>query len=237
MYHNIGGESRSISGDPGNRDMTLFHIANLLGEAVFAISGVLAAGRKQLDLLGVMVVATVTAIGGGTLRDLMLNRHPIFWFREPSHLVVITAATLLTLVYLRFRRPPDRSLLMADALGLALFSVVGTQVAMAEGLPAVICIIMGVMTGVAGGMVRDILTAEIPLILRRGHLYATASITGASLYLLLVHIGMPRPLPMLAGMVSVVLLRVASMLWGLRLPVFVLAEDVNPRADGDPPRR
>ena len=215
--------------------MTLFHIANLMGEAVFAISGVLAAGRKRLDLLGVIVIATVTAIGGGTLRDLMLNRHPIFWFHEPSHLVVILGATLLTLVYLRFRRPPDRSLLIADALGVALFSVVGAQVAMAEALPAVICIIMGVMTAVAGGMVRDILTAEIPLILRRGHLYATASITGASLYLLLVHAGIPRPLPMLVGMSAVVLLRLASIFWGLRIPVFTLAEDEEAKAQGAPP--
>lgn len=204
--------------------MGLIFILNLLGAGVFAISGVLAAGRKSLDLLGVIVVATVTAIGGGTLRDLLLNRHPIFWFREPEHLVVILAASMLTLVYLRFRRPPDRSLLIADALGLALFTVGGTEVAMAESLPAVICIIMGVMTGVAGGVIRDMLTAEIPLILRRGHLYATASITGASLYLMLVHLDIPRPLPMLVGMVAVVLIRFASILWGLQLPVFTFAD-------------
>ena len=207
--------------------MGLLFVLNLLGAGVFAVSGVLAAGRKSLDLLGVIVVATVTAIGGGTLRDLLLDRHPIFWFREPEHLVVILAASLLTLVYLLFRRPPDRSLLIADALGLALFTVGGTQVAMAESLPGVICIIMGVMTGVAGGVVRDILTAEIPLILRRGHLYATASITGASLYLLLAHAGIPGPLPTLVGMVAVVLLRFASILWGLRLPVFTLAETAD----------
>lgn len=205
--------------------MTLFFILNLLGAGVFAISGVLAAGRKSLDLLGVLVVATVTAIGGGTLRDLLLNRHPIFWFREWEHLVVILAASLLTLAYLRFRRPPDRSLLVADALGLALFTVAGTEVAMAESLPGVICVIMGVMTGCAGGVVRDMLTAEIPLILRRGHLYATASITGGTLYLLLDQVGIARPLPMLAGMLAVVSLRLASIFWGLRLPVFTYADD------------
>lgn len=212
--------------------MALFFILNLLGAGVFAISGVLAAGRKSLDLLGVLVVATVTAIGGGTLRDLLLNRHPIFWFREPEHLVVILVASLLTLLYLRFRRPPDRSLLIADALGLAVFTIAGTQVAMAQSLRWEICVIMGVMTGCAGGVVRDMLTAEIPLILHRGHLYATASITGGALYLLLVHNDVPPPFPMLAGMVAVVLLRLASIFWGLRLPVFTYADGTE-----DDPRR
>jgi uncharacterized membrane protein YeiH len=214
--------------------MSLLAALNLLGAAVFAVSGVLAAGRKSLDLLGVLVVAIVTAIGGGTLRDLLLDRHPIFWFHETEHLLVIVAAALLTLVYLRFRRPPERSLLIADALGLALFTIGGTQVAVAAALPAVIAIIMGVITGVAGGVVRDILTAEIPLILRRGHLYATASITGATLYLLLLSAGAPRPLPALIGMLAVVLLRFASILWGLRLPVFALTDPPGKakRADG-----
>ena len=213
--------------------MSLLFVLTLLGEAVFAVSGVLAAGRKNLDLLGVVVVAIVTGIGGGTLRDLLLDRHPIFWFHETEHLLVIVAAALLTLVYLRFRRPPDRSLLIADALGLALFTISGTQVAVAAQLPGVIAIIMGVITGVAGGVVRDVLTAEIPLILRRGHLYATASITGATLYLLLISAGVPRPLPALLGMVSVVLLRFASILWGLQLPVFALTDrrDEGPAPD------
>jgi len=204
--------------------MSLLFVLNLLGAAVFAISGVLAAGRKSLDLLGVVVIAIVTAIGGGTIRDLLLDRHPIFWFHETEHLLVIVAAALLTLVYLRFRRPPERSLLVADALGLALFTIGGTQVAVEAELPAAIAIIMGVITGVAGGVVRDILTAEIPLILRRGHLYATASVTGATLYILLLADGAPRPLPALIGMISVVLLRFASILWGLRLPVFALTD-------------
>jgi uncharacterized membrane protein YeiH len=215
--------------------MSLLFVLNLLGAAVFAVSGVLAAGRKSLDLLGVVVIAIVTAIGGGTIRDLLLDRHPIFWLREPEHLLVIVSAAFLTLGYLRFRRPPERSLLIADALGLALFTIGGTQVAVAAELPAIIAVIMGVITGVAGGVVRDILTAEIPLILRRGHLYATASITGATLYLLLVSAGVPRPLPALIGMVSVVLLRFASILWGLQLPVFALPPE-RPRESADEDR-
>lgn len=205
--------------------MSLLEILNLLGAAVFAVSGVLAAGRKNLDLLGVLVIAIVTAIGGGTLRDLLLDRHPIFWLHEKEHLAVIVGASLITLVYLRYRRPPERSLLIADALGLALFTITGAQVAIGEALPGVIVVIMGVMTGVAGGVIRDVLTAEIPLILRRGHLYATAAITGATLYLLLLAAGLPRPLPSVLAMTSVVLIRFASILWGLRLPAFALPDE------------
>jgi uncharacterized membrane protein YeiH len=202
--------------------MSLLYILNLMGAAVFAISGVLAAARKNLDLLGVLVIAIVTAIGGGTLRDLLLDRHPIFWFHEKAHLLVIVVAALFTLIYLHFRRPPERSLLIADALGLALFTIGGTQIALAADQPAVVAVIMGVMTGVAGGVIRDILTAEIPLIFRHGDLYATAAITGAALYLLLLSAGLPRPLPTILAMTAIVLLRFASIFWSIRLPAFTL---------------
>jgi uncharacterized membrane protein YeiH len=210
--------------------MSLLYVLNLLGAAVFAVSGVLAAARKSLDLLGVVVIAIVTAIGGGTLRDLLLDRHPMFWFHEKEHLLVIVSAALLTLVYLHFRRPPQRSLVIADALGLAVFTVSGTQIAQAEGQPAVIAAIMGVMTGVAGGVVRDVLTAEIPLIFRSGDLYATAAITGATLYLLLVFAGVPAPFPTVLAIASIALLRFASIWWGLRLPAFALPVHPNDNA-------
>src|SRR5215470_12455197 len=111
-------------------------LLSLLGVAVFAASGALAAGRKNFDLLGVVVIALVTAVGGGTLRDLLLDRHPIFWVKDPVHLTVIVAAAGLTLAYVRYRKPPGASLAVADALGLALFSISGARVAEARGLPA-----------------------------------------------------------------------------------------------------
>lgn len=205
--------------------MALLYVLNLLGVAVFAVSGALAAGRKRLDLLGVVVIAVVTAVGGGTLRDLLLDRHPIFWIDESENLLVIGVATLSTLIYVRYQRPPERSLLIADALGLAVFTISGTQLAVAAGLGGPTAVIMGVITGVAGGMMRDVLLAEIPLILRRGHLYATAAIVGATLYLLLNGAGVSRPLPTLAGIAAVALVRLASILWGLHLPVFILPDE------------
>ncbi len=205
--------------------MTL-HVLDLVGVAVFAVSGALAAGRKALDLFGVIVIATLTAVGGGTIRDLLLDRHPIFWIDEPSYLVVIAAATLLTLLYVRVRPPPGNALALADALGLALFSLSGAQIAEAAGLAPIIIVLMGTITGVAGGMLRDVLCAEIPLILRRD-IYATASIAGISFYLIAEAVGVPRLWAFALGMSVVVALRVSAIVWGLRLPTFKLPE---PRA-------
>ena len=113
--------------------MILLRVLDLIGVAVFAISGALAAGRKGLDLIGVVVLALVTAIGGGTIRDVLLDRHPIFWLADPAYPLVITAAALATVVYARTWRPPESALLVADALGLALFSVAGAQIAERAG--------------------------------------------------------------------------------------------------------
>ncbi len=204
--------------------MTLAYLLNLFGVAVFAISGALAAVRKELDLLGIIVIATVTAVGGGTVRDLLLDR-PVFWIYERENLITAVGAALFTLLYVRFRRPPDRSLMVADALGLAFFTISGMQVALALNHPGPIAVIMGVTTGCVGGVTRDILTAEIPIILRGNGLYATAAITGATLYLLLEALDVPRPLPSLIGVTSVAFVRIASVMWGIRLPVFKPPEE------------
>jgi len=202
----------------------IVYLLDLLGVTVFAISGALAAGRKSLDLLGVLVIAVVTAIGGGTLRDLLLDRHPIFWIADPTYLVVICIAALLTLAYVRLRHPPGNSLLIADALGLALFTIMGAQIAEAADLSPLIIVLMGTMTGVAGGVIRDVLSAEVPLILRRD-IYATAAIAGASLYLVLQEVGVAQTVSAIIGMAVIVLLRLLAILRGLRLPLFRLPQE------------
>lgn len=202
----------------------ILYVLDLTGVAVFAISGALAAGRRSLDLLGVMVIALVTAIGGGTLRDLLLGREPVFWVNDPSYIVVIIAAALFTVLISRWRPLHERSLLVADALGLALFSVAGARVAEAAGHGGLICVVMGTITGCAGGMIRDVLCAQIPVILRRGQIYATAAIFGVTLYWLLQAAGFSQPWPSLAGMCAVAALRLAAIIWNLTLPVFSLPE-------------
>jgi uncharacterized membrane protein YeiH len=201
------------------------YLLELLGVAVFAVSGVLAAGRKGLDVLGVAVIAVVTAIGGGTLRDLLLDRHPIFWIANTTHLWVILGATAVTLAYVRLWIATRRALLVADALGLAFFSIAGVQIAEQAGHSDLIAVLMGTITGVAGGVFRDVLTAEIPLVMRPGRLYATAAIIGAVSYLLLEGGGVPPDVAALVGMGVIAGLRLAAILWRLELPAVQLPED------------
>ena len=198
------------------------YVLDLFGVAVAAVSGALAAGRMGLDLLGVVVIAALTAVGGGTTRDVLLNRHPIFWIADPRYLVVICVAAASTVVWTRLRPVPANALLIADAFALALFAMSGAQVAEAAGLSPIIVVLMGTMTGVAGGVLRDVLTGVVPLILRRD-IYATAAISGISLYLVLQTLGLRRPLASDAGMAAVVVLRLLAILRGWQLPTFRLS--------------
>jgi uncharacterized membrane protein YeiH len=198
--------------------MTLYALS-LLGVAVFAASGALAAGRKRFDWIGVGVIAVATAIGGGTLRDLLLDRHPIFWIADPAYLWVVGGSAVATLLYVRRRRPPASALLVADALGLALFTISGAQVAEEQGLPGLIVVTMGAITGAAGGVLRDVLCNEVPLLFGPlDTLYATAAIAGACAYLGLQAAGVERAAAALLGMGVVAGLRLAAIAWELRLP-------------------
>jgi uncharacterized membrane protein YeiH len=207
--------------------MTLVRLLDLIGIGVFAVSGALAAGRKRLDLLGVFVLAAVTAIGGGTVRDLLLDRHPLFWLTDPTYLGVIVAAVAVTFAFVRWRRPPLASLLVADALGLALFGIAGAQIAQSAGHSAVAAVVLGTTTGVGGGVIRDVLSAEIPFVLRRGNLYASAVIVGIALYLTLESVGVSRQAAGLTGMAVIAAIRLAAIRWEVELPVF----EVNDAAD------
>jgi uncharacterized membrane protein YeiH len=190
---------------------------DLLGVAVFAISGALAGGRKGLDLFGVTVIAIVTSVGGGTLRDLLLDRHPIFWIADPSYLWAVLAGTAATVAYTRLWVATRHALLVADAFGLAFFAIGGTQIALQAGKSALIALLMGTITGVAGGVMRDLLTGEVPLILRPGRLYATAAIAGAAVFLALRSV-LPS-IAAAAGMTTAAGLRLLAIRYELTLPV------------------
>jgi len=197
----------------------MHYVLDLIGVAVFAASGALSAGRKRMDLLGVAVIAVVTAIGGGTIRDVLLDQHPVFWIRDPAYVVVTVCAGLATTLWVRVLPVPRHALTVADALGLALFTVSGAQIAERTGQAGIVVVVMGVITGVAGGVVRDVLCNDIPLIFRKGSLYATAALAGAVLYLVLERVGTPAPVPTFAAMATIAALRLASVYWGLALPV------------------
>lgn len=126
----------------GLTSSVLLYVVELFGISVFAVSGALSAGRKSMDTFGVIVIAFVTATGGGTIRDLLLDRHPVFWIGDRIYLAVILAVALSTVILTRFYRPPRLSLLVADAFGLGLFTIVGTRIAEEAGAPIVIAILM-----------------------------------------------------------------------------------------------
>jgi uncharacterized membrane protein YeiH len=202
-----------------NVPLTL-HLIGLAGVSVFAVSGALSAGRKGFDLLGVAIIALATAIGGGTVRDLLLDRHPIFWIADSTYLLVTFVSAAFTVLYVRFRHPPYRALLIADALGLGFFTISGAQVAEAKGHSALIVIIMGTITGAFGGLIRDVLSAEVPLLLRRGELYATAAIVGSAVYVAISAASVSRPWSSVIGVAVVIAIRFAAIRWKLHLPVF-----------------
>ena len=193
------------------------YLLDMFGIAVFAVSGALTAGRKNMDLFGVIVVAVVTAIGGGTVRDVLLDRHPVFWIEDPTYLIVILAAAGATLAYGRYFTPPRASLLYADAFGLALFTLVGAEVAYEAGASGLIVVMMGTITGAAGGVIRDVLCAEVPLILRR-EIYATASIAGGVIYVFLVEMGAGPPFVSLIPIATVFILRITAIRLDLHVP-------------------
>ena len=194
----------------------ILKVIDLLGVAVFATSGTLSAAKKDLDIFGLFVVAAVTAIGGGTLRDLLLNRQP-FWIADSFYLIVIACAVVVTIVGKQFIRTLSGPLLIADAFGLAFFSISGAQTATQTHVGTLPTILLGTMTGVAGGVLRDVLTDEIPLILRR-EVYATAALAGCGIFVLLLRLGLGLRFVIPIAIAVTFLLRLAAIRWDLHLP-------------------
>lgn len=199
-------------------DSLIYGIA-LAGVAVQAASGVLEAGRRPFDLFGMIVVALVAALGGGTLRDVLLDR-TVFWIADQSYLVAAIIAGLATFALVRVLRLPAKLFVLPDAVGLALFTVSGTQAALALGAPWLVASLMGVITGVFGGIVRDVLCNEVPLVFS-SELYATASWAGALLLVGLVALGVSAGWAALAGGGLVLVIRMGAIFFKWRLPVFI----------------
>lgn len=204
-------------------EIQLLYLFDLFGVGVFAISGALAAGRKSLDLLGVVIIAVVTAVGGGTTRDVLLDRHPIFWIADPIYLYVIITSALLTIWFTRYQDPPEKALFVADAFGLAVFTIIGAQITQAIITNPIIVVIMAAITGTLGGLIRDVLTNEIPLIMRRD-IYATAALAGATIYLLVQFTPLSSTINIILSIAVIIGLRLAAIQWKWHLPRFKLEE-------------
>ena len=197
----------------------MLHLLDILGVAVFAVSGALEAGRRRLDVFGAVVIALVTAVGGGTLRDVLLRHGPVFWIADPTYVIIVTLAALGAFFLAPRLRFPRRLLLVADAGGLAVFSVMGVQKALQSGASPVVALMMGVITGVAGGILRDVLCNEVPLVLRR-EIYATAALAGGVLFLGLRALGVPEGIGTALAVILVFVIRLVAVRLDLTLPRF-----------------
>ncbi|MEC9484217.1 MAG: trimeric intracellular cation channel family protein [Halomonas sp.] len=193
---------------------------DLAGVVVFALSGVIIACRSRMDPFGMLVLAAVTGIGGGTLRDLLLGIRPVFWVNDPTYLWVIIATVTLAIVGFHYIHRLSRVVLpVLDAFGLALFTIIGAHKALALGHAGIVAVLMGLLTGVAGGMLRDVLARRVPMVLRR-EIYATASIAGACIYVVLSDLAIHAYLTSILGILVTLALRLSAIYWHLSLPVF-----------------
>lgn len=188
-----------------------------LGVIVFAISGALVASRKQMDLVGFALLGTVTGIGGGTLRDLLLGQAPVFWVREPIYLAVCVIVSGLVFVTAHIPQSRYRVLLWFDALGLALFAVTGAERALLVGSGPLVAVAMGVITATFGGIIRDVLGSESPVVLSR-EIYVTAALVGAVVFVALSGAGLPRESALGAGLLAGFLVRGTALRSGWSLP-------------------
>ncbi len=192
---------------------------DVIGVMAFAISGALEASRRQMDVVGFILIATVTGLGGGTIRDLVLGISPVTWVSNPMPLVLCAGVALVIFFTAHIVESRFKALIWCDAVGLAICCVIGTEKALAHGVSGVVAILMGVMTATFGGLVRDTLCNEVPLILRK-EIYATAAAAGSCIYVILAQLATPRPVMVTAAFLTAFLIRAFALRYHLSLPSY-----------------
>lgn len=187
---------------------------------VFALTGALVASRAQLDPVGFIFMAALTAVGGGTLRDLILGRETVFWVEQPAYMLIAAGAALLVFWTAHLFESRYRLLVWLDSVALAVAAAAGVGVAMGEGYGPVIIVIMGVVTGTFGGLMRDVVGNEVPLVLKQGQLYLTAAFGGALMAAAMDWLEFQRGEALIACAAIVWVLRAGSLIWGWKLPLY-----------------
>lgn len=197
--------------------MNFIEIIDFLGIIAFALSGALAAFSKKLDPFGIVIIAFVTAAGGGTLRDILIGVQPISWMRNMNLIYTILACVVITFIFRTKLLKLRKTLFLFDAIGIGLYTVVGLEMGLAAGLHPLICIILGCITACFGGVLRDILINEIPVIFRK-NIYATACIIGGMVYFILLKFNLPNNIVFTASAVTVIVTRVLAVVFKIKLP-------------------
>ncbi|RUS60254.1 trimeric intracellular cation channel family protein [Pseudorhodobacter sp. E13] len=200
--------------------MTLLGVLDIASVAVFALTGALVASRSQLDLVGFIFIACLTAVGGGTIRDVLLNRDAVFWISDPSILLAAVGAAVVVFLGAHLLESRYRAIVWLDAFALAIAVPAGVGVAMGMGQHWAVVMVMGVATGCFGGLLRDVVCNEVPLVLKQGEIYATAAFAGAGVAVAVVTLGHPPGWALLACAGVTFTLRAGSIAFGWRLPVY-----------------
>ena len=199
--------------------MTIFNLWELAGTAAFAISGALFAINKNMDGLGIFVIAFVTAVGGGTLRDVLINTYPITWMSDLNYIYTIFISVVLAILLRKKIGYLSRSLFLFDAIGLGIFTIIGTEIGIQRGFHPVICVSLGMITATFGGVIRDTLSNESPLIFHR-EIYATACIIGATTYIVLNYLQVEVWVNQLLTTLMVIVVRLIAVRFKWQLPTF-----------------
>jgi len=199
--------------------MSIFDFLDLLGTAAFAISGALFAIKKRMDTFGVLIIAFVTAVGGGTLRDILIGADRITWMRDLNYSYVILAAFILAIIFRKKIGYLSKSLFLFDTIGLGIFTIIGTEIGLQNDFHPIICVALGTITATFGGVIRDTLSNEIPLIFQK-EIYATACIFGAVTYLILNRFQIDQDLIHILTTLMVITVRLIAVKFKLKLPTF-----------------
>jgi uncharacterized membrane protein YeiH len=204
----------------------LLEVIFYLAIAAEAMTAALAAGRRKMDWFGVCVLACVTALGGGTMRDTLLGHYPLTWVSNPWLLLICCGAALVTIALARFMAALRWPFLLLDAVGLVVFTIIGCNVALGMGQSPIIVIVSGLITGIVGGIMRDVLCNDVPLVFS-SELYATVAIVSGALYYLGLQTGLPHDVVILGTVGIGFALRVVAIVWKLEMPKFVYDKDLR----------
>lgn len=205
-------------------ELSLFNILDLLGTTAFAISGALAAMDRRLDLFGIFIIAFVTAIGGGTIRDILIGNTPVTWMENTIYIYLIGMVTIFAIIFRNKLNHLKTSLFLFDSIGLGVFTITGVEIGIQNGLSPIVSIALGAMTGTFGGAIRDILCNEIPVIFRK-EIYATACIVGGLAFVLLYELGVNQDVLYAATSLTIILIRLIVVKYQISLPSFYLSSE------------
>jgi uncharacterized membrane protein YeiH len=206
--------------------VAVFSALSAVGLFVFAVSGALTALRNDMDVFGVAMVAFVTGVGGGTIRDVLLGSFPVWWIADPGAIFICIAGAAAAVVAQPVIASRLKTLIWADAAGLAVFAIIGAQAALAADAPKIIAVFMGAVTATFGGVVRDILCGEVPLVLKQ-EIYATAALIGAGVYVALTAFGVDAGFSAVVSALAAFAIRAAAIVFDIQSPKFG-----RPRAPG-----